>query len=271
MIYIKKLLKIAIGIIVAIIVVYGIIFFIDYNRVINLKEPIINISKYEETGFVEYKGLGYKTITEYSFINNEKQITKIEMYMFNKVVVASITDYNIEKTNEELNNNDNYSMMARVNGRLYISTGNESTITSRCGIMDGQITSNVSKEVIPTEDNQSNFEGEYSYQYGRNNTIEVNINGEWIIFKANEYSFCGVIKQVEKNLFFVEPDEGEEIRKSADLIMVEKLQLDTNVKFEVGEKVKITYAGYVMETYPAQIKAINYETIEDNKLKNGKN
>ena len=44
-----------------------------------------------------------------------------------------------------------------------------------------------------------------------------------------EYSFCGTITQVEKNLFFVEPDEGEEIRKSSDLIMIGKLKLDTNV------------------------------------------
>ena len=52
-----------------------------------------------------------------------------------------------------------------------------------------------------------------------------------------EYSFCGTITQVEKNLFFVEPDEGEEIRKSSDLIMVGKLKLDTNnsVKFYLCE------------------------------------
>lgn len=76
-----------------------------------------------------------------------------------------------------------------------------------------------------------------------------------------EYSFCGTITQVEKNLFFVEPDEGEEIRKSSDLIMIGKLKLDTNVKYEVGERIRIFYDGTVMETYPAQIKAIKYESI----------
>lgn len=77
----------------------------------------------------------------------------------------------------------------------------------------------------------------------------------------NEYSFCGTITQVEENLFFVKPDEDEEIRKSADKIMVQKLKFDTNVKFEIGERVKITYDGFVMETYPAQINAIKYESI----------
>ena len=76
------------------------------------------------------------------------------------------------------------------------------------------------------------------------------------------YSFCGTITQVENNLFFVKPDENEEIRKSADLVMVGKLQIDSNVKFEVGERVKITYDGDIMETYPLQIKAIKYERID---------
>ena len=68
---------------------------------------------------------------------------------------------------------------------------------------------------------------------------------------------------VEENLFFVKPDENEEIRKSADLIMVQKLKIDTNVKFEIGERIKVTYDGNVLETYPAQINAINYEEISE--------
>ena len=78
-----------------------------------------------------------------------------------------------------------------------------------------------------------------------------------------EYSFCGTITQIEENLFFVEPDDGEEIRKSSNLIMVGKLKLDTNVKYEVGERIRIFYDGTVMETYPAQIKAIKYESISE--------
>lgn len=31
----------------------------------------------------------------------------------------------------------------------------------------------------------------------------------------SEYSFCGTITQVEENLFFVVPDENEEIKKSS--------------------------------------------------------
>ncbi len=167
----------------------------------------------------------------------------------------------------EVNNvGDNSSGLERivkVNGTLYYDTGEKST-ELRCGMMDGKITSNVAKDKIPEKDNEANFEGEYGYQGWIDNEIHVFINGEWCIFRAKGYSFCGIIKQVEENLFFVEPDEGEEIRKSADLIMVGKLKLDTNVQYKVGERVKITYDGSVMETYPAQIRAIKYEAIENN-------
>ncbi len=86
----------------------------------------------------------------------------------------------------------------------------------------------------------------------------INITNE-----QNEYSFCGTIIQIEENLFFVKPDEDEKIRKKADKIMIQKLKLDTNVKFEIGEKVKITYDGDVMTTHPAQITAIKYERISE--------
>ena len=87
-----------------------------------------------------------------------------------------------------------------------------------------------------------------------NDIIEDNVDN-------TECLFCGTITQVEENLFFVEPDEGEKIRQSSDLIMVGKLKLDTNVKYEVGERIRIFYDGTVMETYPAQIKATKYESI----------
>ena len=101
--------------------------------------------------------------------------------------------------------------------------------------------------------------------WGKKYTPPVNQNNDIIkdTVDNTEYSFCGTITQVEKNLFFVEPDEGEEIRKSSDLIMIGKLKLDTNVKDEVGKRIRIFYDGTVMETYPAQIKATKYESISE--------
>ena len=40
-----------------------------------------------------------------------------------------------------------------VNGELYIDTGHESTVEARCGVMDGEITSEVDGSEKPTKDN----------------------------------------------------------------------------------------------------------------------
>jgi hypothetical protein len=73
------------------------------------------------------------------------------------------------------------------NGKLYYDTGKESTITARCGMMDGQITSNIDSNEIPTIKNQANFEGQYGYQYGiEENTIEIFMDNKWYVFKAED-------------------------------------------------------------------------------------
>ena len=73
--------------------------------------------------------------------------------------------------------------MVMVNGELYLDTGKESTVMARCGMMDGEITSQVDGSKAPTMDNQSNFGTGYEYQYGAiEGTIEINMNGKWWIF-----------------------------------------------------------------------------------------
>lgn len=78
--------------------------------------------------------------------------------------------------------------MVRVNGKLYYDTGRESTVSGRCGNMDGEITSTVDGTEIPTEDNQSNFGSGFGYQYGLDDTIEVYMNEKWFVFEYREES-----------------------------------------------------------------------------------
>ena len=73
--------------------------------------------------------------------------------------------------------------MVRVNGKLYYDTGKESTISGRCGNMDGEITSTVDGTEIPMEDNQSNFGSGFGYQYGADDTIEIYMNDKWFVFE----------------------------------------------------------------------------------------
>ena len=78
--------------------------------------------------------------------------------------------------------------MVRVNGKLYYDTGRESTVSERCGNMDGKITSTVDGTEIPTEDNQSNFGSGFGYQYGADDTIEIYMNEKWFVFEYREES-----------------------------------------------------------------------------------
>lgn len=93
------------------------------------------------------------------------------------------TETNKIENEENLDSQKEYSKLIQVNGKLYSNSGEESTVTGRCGNIDGKINSNVNIDEIPVQDNQSNFDGEYEYQYGAENTIEVKINGKWFVFR----------------------------------------------------------------------------------------
>ncbi len=73
--------------------------------------------------------------------------------------------------------------MVMVDGKLYYDTGKESEIKDRCAMMDGEITSSVDGSETPTADDQSNFGTGYGYQYGTDDTIELLMNGKWIVFE----------------------------------------------------------------------------------------
>ena len=71
-----------------------------------------------------------------------------------------------------------YPALIQVNGIVYRDSG-ESSTDARCGVMDGEITTQCDE--IPTEDNQSNFGTGYGYQIGKDR-IDVLIDDQWHIF-----------------------------------------------------------------------------------------
>jgi len=87
----KKTLKIALSIIIILVTLYSVMLSIDINRVESFREPIFNIGWYEQSGLIEYKGIGYRTVVKYGYTeNDEKKITSIEMYMFDKCIAGVI-------------------------------------------------------------------------------------------------------------------------------------------------------------------------------------
>lgn len=87
----KKTLKIVLSIIIILATIYSVMLSIDMNRVNSFREPIFNVGWYEETGMIEYKGLGYRTVVRYGYTtNNVKKIQQIEMYIFDKCIAGAI-------------------------------------------------------------------------------------------------------------------------------------------------------------------------------------
>lgn len=87
--------------------------------------------------------------------------------------------------------------MIKVKDEIYVDTGKISTLP-RCGLMDGEITSKVKEDELPKKNDQSNFGKGYGYQYSANNTIDVNIDGQWHIFK----------KQIETDIYSITITHG---------------------------------------------------------------
>ena len=79
----------------------------------------------------------------------------------------------------------------------------------------------------------------------------------------DEFQFVGVIVDVGDDFIIVEPDVGTNERKSSDKIRIkiERPLSGVNDFYVVGNKVRVTYNGFINESYPAQIDAIKVELV----------
>ena len=103
----KKKVLVIIGIvIVLLIIIYGIIFFVDYNNVSNGKLPIFAIKFDTEN----YHGLGYNVNVKY--YKDTNNIEKIEMSVFGKTIVGTISNY------DEVNNDTNNDFIIIEDGKI---------------------------------------------------------------------------------------------------------------------------------------------------------
>ena len=285
----KKELKI-LFIVLGIILVLGAIFFvIDYDRAKKQEKPIfcINIATYRDGGTKEYLGLGYKVI-DFHTLEGFDDI-KIGTWFIN------YNDFNEEmkvyetKFEEELRKNEEYTKMIQVNGKLYINNGEESTVTGRCGNMDGQITTNVKQDEVPTQDNQSNFSGYPEYQYGAENTIEVKINDKWFVFRLKDVKedvfnakikriseYNGIttvlIKGLESNDINHRGEFDFSIDNNTQILWIEPKSTKSSYtaidssKLKEGQNISITSTGYVLESSPAQLTKVTKVIVLEDEL-----
>ncbi|MDO5714731.1 MAG: hypothetical protein Q4Q07_09895 [Tissierellia bacterium] len=83
----------------------------------------------------------------------------------------------------EKNGNGDLPRMVMVNGEIYVDADKAPSEEARCGVMDGFISSSVPRTEKPKKDDQSNFGKDYGYQLWSEDSIQVNIDEDWIIFE----------------------------------------------------------------------------------------
>jgi hypothetical protein len=76
-------------------------------------------------------------------------------------------------------------------------------------------------------------------------------------------TFNAVVLENKKTTLLIEPLEGEDELRSSDKISVSVVKdgavFEDLSAFKAGSTVKITYDGTIMESYPAQIRAMKVE------------
>lgn len=97
-----------------------------------------------------------------------------------KIIVSKETDKVKGRFGEQLEKKT--IRMFNVDGDLYYDSGLVSENTPRCGTLDGKLKKEVAENEIPLKSGEANFEIE-GYQNATSITKEVNIDGQWLIFK----------------------------------------------------------------------------------------
>ncbi|OJF93087.1 DUF3221 domain-containing protein [Alkalibacterium sp. 20] len=72
----------------------------------------------------------------------------------------------------------------------------------------------------------------------------------------NYPTFEGRIINVEESYIIVEPFEDEEIRRSGSEVSI---RVEDDLNFQVGDEVRVTHDGPIMESFPLQINLIEIE------------
>lgn len=172
----KKSLKIAISIIAILIIVWGVIFFIDYSRCSNFKEPIFVVAGVtaDDGGSGTYYGLGYNVKVE-KIISAEygPTLVRVEMYMFDKFITGAIADPHNDSVDEDGKDQ-------------FVANNKEVLDRVSMSIKEGALTN--ATIVIKNTSNKELTSGEW-FRIDR-----VEENGEWEKVKSinEEYGFIAI-------------------------------------------------------------------------------
>ena len=291
----RKIIGIAVLVILAIIIVLGVIFFmIDKSNGKNVKILVDDSIKNEDTNRLEdlpqdysleqavqdgcvvitYKKVYNKDILDRFIqntgINSQNRIEdkiRIVQYTVEGDTIITDVEYKIKDETYLLSGepvNKTTYIVRKDNTRDEFAAESDRIITENDNI-PGEIYG------ITTEENGDMVYVELAL-YAEINYVDSSIkpyedieicaylkNAEII----NYPRFIGIVKDVREKSLLIEPAVGEEIRKSEGdcdnfIVSYEKQNLEN---FKTGMNVQVTYTGIVRESYPQQIDAIYIEPI----------
>ena len=266
----KKKVFISISIVIIILAVLGIITkYVDRGRVSTNNEPKYCIKIVSNNGNkVTYWGLGYKVVRYVAVSPNEPYRNNIGAKMGSWFMNYELSEYeNIKvellmegKTLEITKKRDIESISTLLKDSKYINELCEGMYTHKIEydnetyyILEGckEIKKGRKQAKISDEDFKEFKKIIEDYQ----------VDEEPLYENEGEYEFVATIIEVHENSIIVEPEEDTNERKSSDKISmkIDRPTSGVNDFYVVGNKVRITYDGNIMESYPAQIKAIKIE------------
>ena len=293
----KNVWKLIIAMLIVIVVLLGMLYVIDTNRMKQNKAVLFSTwgKKYGKTTEEEKKN-GEDNSTEYSIeqaiqegcfviTNDNKLYNKDKLDRFIKN-----TDINAKNRKEDKIKIVQYTkegdpiiteLSYQIKDETYLFKGkqvNETTYVLKVDNTRDKLAAEDDRKIIIDEDIPGQFFGIGERKEGKTVHVELDLYAiiEYATKEAKQYktievcsyssdserlenqSFYGTVIESKQDYIIVEPREGETIRKSADKISI-SLGKNSDVIYAIGTNVKVTYTGSIMETYPAQVNAINIE------------
>ncbi len=270
----KKLLKLLMALLLALIVIGGITFLIDASRVASGKTPIcaVEVSKFQDGGTTEYLGIGYRVI-DFNMLNGydemkigpwsmKKTDFKEEYEAYNQRLenTANIPSEELSDIPEEVSGDENLEESGELGEEVVeeLSSGEE---------VQEEINEN-NPEMNPDNPETEQNPEEITEAGEPNSEVEVNEVPEEAPVAENPTevvgetspSFVATVVGVNQDTIIVTVEASEPISASANMFSFSNP--DTSKTYTSGQKIKVFYTGDISESYPAQVTAISVEVVE---------
>lgn len=215
----KKIVIVLVNIIFVILIILGIIYLIDLDRMKNNEQVLFSTwgSKYNNPEEYNY-------IIENTINNTSTSITEEDRDKFIEII------NNYAWKNDITNCDSDYKFI--INNKIYL-------FHSECG----SINKDKQSIILSNEDKEKIINICKKYYSGIEN---------------DKPCFYGKVIESNEKYIIVEPIENEEERKSSDKFYI-SLGENNDAIYQIGTNVKVTYTGFIQETYPAKIDVIDIE------------